>query len=164
MIKNSETFFDGEKYISSKQAALLANYTSDYIGQLCRGEKIKSKRIGRDWFVSESNLIAYQNKLGEKQTEENELNPISRQSRLSDANTQIHSNDTDIYSFDISNDQNDQKKDFHLKELYRPKISDADGQKIKIKSNSRESRNDEIKSEAQNTKFEAISTVFIIQH
>src|SRR3989344_3487187 len=63
MVKNSQNFFDGEKYISSKQAAELANYTSDYIGQLCRGGKIKARRIGRDWFVSEENLLEYQDKL-----------------------------------------------------------------------------------------------------
>ena len=55
----SQTIIDGEKYISSKQAAKLTDYTSDYIGQLCRQQKIKSIRVGRDWLVSEKNILEY---------------------------------------------------------------------------------------------------------
>src|SRR3989344_5076234 len=90
----SETIIDGEKYISSKQAANLANYTSDYIGQLCRGEKIKARRIGRDWFVSESSLLAYQNKLPEPIIFEKPIE-LSRQSRTPETNNSIYHFDFD---------------------------------------------------------------------
>src|SRR3989344_1690983 len=135
MLKNFQTFFDGEKYISSKQAAEIAHYTSDYIGQLCRGKKIKARRIGRDWFVSEESLLEYQDKLSGivrevsvkihpiKSSAEAEFNGVNR-----DTNPQVHTNATsdydDFYDFDISTDQSvqqaSQKKDFHLKELYKP--------------------------------------------
>jgi hypothetical protein len=44
----------GEKYISSKRAAEILNYTQDYIGQLCRGGKIPAERVGGMWYVLES--------------------------------------------------------------------------------------------------------------
>lgn len=58
-----ELFFNGEKYIPSKHAAKLVGYTSDYIGQLCRGKKLKCRRVGRDWFVSESDIFYYRENL-----------------------------------------------------------------------------------------------------
>src|SRR3989344_9222661 len=50
-----------EKYISSKQAAKITGYSSDYVGQLCRLGKVRSKRIGRDWMISESSILNYKN-------------------------------------------------------------------------------------------------------
>ena len=52
------------KYISSKEAAVICNYTIDHIGRLCRSGKLQSKRIGRDWFVSEASILEYQKKAG----------------------------------------------------------------------------------------------------
>ncbi len=34
-------------------------YTTDYIGQLCRGGKVESKLIGRAWFVNEESLLQH---------------------------------------------------------------------------------------------------------
>jgi hypothetical protein len=51
--KNSITI-EGIEYISSKRAAVLMGYTQDYIGQLCRGGKMKAKQIGRAWYVPKS--------------------------------------------------------------------------------------------------------------
>ncbi len=53
---NSELFFEGKKYISSKRAAEIGRYTQDYIGQLIRDKKIEARRVGRAWFVSLSSL------------------------------------------------------------------------------------------------------------
>ena len=50
-----------EKYISSKQAAKITGYSSDYVGQLCRLGKVRSKRIGRDWMISERSILNYKN-------------------------------------------------------------------------------------------------------
>jgi len=50
---------DGITYIPVKHAADLAEYTADYVGQLCRGGKIDATRVGRAWYVNESSLIAY---------------------------------------------------------------------------------------------------------
>ncbi len=59
MNKNYEINFNEEKFISLKQASIISGYAKDYIGQLCRGEKIKAKKIGRDWFVNSDSLISY---------------------------------------------------------------------------------------------------------
>lgn len=50
---------EGEKFISSKQAALLTDYAPDYIGQMCRLGKLRSKMIGRTWYVSEKSLLEH---------------------------------------------------------------------------------------------------------
>ncbi|MBI5126410.1 MAG: hypothetical protein HZA80_01435 [Candidatus Taylorbacteria bacterium] len=55
-----EFIFEGKKYISAKSASLLTGYTSDYIGQLCRGSKIDSRRVGRVWFVAEQDILNYE--------------------------------------------------------------------------------------------------------
>ncbi len=56
---NSEVYFEGKKYISVKKASQLTSYSRDYIGQLCRGNKIISRRIDRGWYVSEESILNY---------------------------------------------------------------------------------------------------------
>ena len=158
MVKNSQNFFDGEKYISSKQAAELANYTSDYIGQLCRGGKIKARRIGRDWFVSEENLLEYQDKLAgitrevsikiNKEPTSFEIgssgNEFQQKKEQTDYEliTISHEPTTvdDIYSFDISVDNT---KDKHFKELFKHKNYESRTIDYKLEANSRISRENE---------------------
>ncbi|MFA5888745.1 MAG: hypothetical protein WC857_00725, partial [Candidatus Paceibacterota bacterium] len=53
----SELFFENKKFISAKTASSLSGYSQDYIGQLCRANKIESRRIGRVWFVSEESIL-----------------------------------------------------------------------------------------------------------
>jgi len=48
--------FEGKKYISSRRASEISDYSSDYIGQLCRAEKLDCRMIGRSWFVTEESL------------------------------------------------------------------------------------------------------------
>ncbi len=55
---------DGKTYISAKNATQLVGYTSDYIGQLCRANKIPAKLVGRSWYVSEQDLIRHKNSKG----------------------------------------------------------------------------------------------------
>src|SRR3989338_1556324 len=52
---------DGKKYISAKNAADLVGYTSDYVGQLCRGKQIEGRRMGRNWYVLERDIINHKN-------------------------------------------------------------------------------------------------------
>lgn len=42
---------DGVTYVSTKQAAADSGYTTDYIGQLARGGKIRAVKAHRAWFV-----------------------------------------------------------------------------------------------------------------
>ncbi|MBI4117407.1 MAG: hypothetical protein HY451_01860, partial [Parcubacteria group bacterium] len=58
---NSELFFDNKKYISVKKAATVTGYSSDYVGQLCRQNKINSKRVGRVWYVLEDSILNHKN-------------------------------------------------------------------------------------------------------
>lgn len=77
-----EIYLGGKKYISLRRGRDLTGYTKDYIGQLCRAEKIVSERIGRDWFVDPHNLLEYKKNLQEKKKKiktpfEDILKPIS---------------------------------------------------------------------------------------
>lgn len=49
-----------KNFISAKRAAEISSYTSDYIGQLCRGGKLECKMIGRSWFVTQESLLNHQ--------------------------------------------------------------------------------------------------------
>ena len=52
--------FQGKKYISSKRASKVSDYSSDYIGQLCRAGKLDGKMFGHTWFITEESLVAHQ--------------------------------------------------------------------------------------------------------
>jgi len=52
-------FVEGNRYISAKKAAEITGYTSDYIGQIAREGKVRSKKIGRIRFVEEGELKNY---------------------------------------------------------------------------------------------------------
>ncbi len=59
----SDEMFIGEKrYISSKRAADLSDYTQDYIGQLARKHLIDAQRVGGLWYVSMDSLAQYKEK------------------------------------------------------------------------------------------------------
>ena len=47
------------EYISASEAGKKAGYTSDYIGQLCRGEKIPCKLVNKMWFVDLEVLVLH---------------------------------------------------------------------------------------------------------
>jgi hypothetical protein len=55
----SDLFFENKKYIPAKDAAALTGYSKDYVGQLCRGNKVLSKRIGHTWYVCEESILNY---------------------------------------------------------------------------------------------------------
>lgn len=63
-----EISLDGKRYISVKRAANLGEYTTDYVGQLCREEKVEATRVGRNWYVLEESLILH--KQGQEQKNE----------------------------------------------------------------------------------------------
>ena len=48
-----------KKLISTKNAAELSGYSSDYLSRLARSGKIHGKRIGRSWFVDKDSLMNF---------------------------------------------------------------------------------------------------------
>ena len=47
---------DGVSYEKASVVAKRFKYTSDYVGQLCRGKKIDARLVGRTWFVNPDSL------------------------------------------------------------------------------------------------------------
>lgn len=47
---------DGIEYIKASVLAKKLNYTSDYIGQLCRSNKVDAHLVGRTWYVHQASL------------------------------------------------------------------------------------------------------------
>ncbi|MBI5469691.1 hypothetical protein HY968_00005, partial [Candidatus Kaiserbacteria bacterium] len=53
---SDEIFFDGRKYISASDAALLADLSHDYVARLAREGVIAGRRVGKNWYVDRSSL------------------------------------------------------------------------------------------------------------
>lgn len=47
---------DGKEYVKAKDLAKDLGYTTDYVGQLCRAEKVDAQLVGRSWYVNEESL------------------------------------------------------------------------------------------------------------
>lgn len=47
---------EGKKYISARRASEISDYAPDYVGQLCRANKLDCRMIGRSWFVTEESI------------------------------------------------------------------------------------------------------------
>jgi hypothetical protein len=59
MLMNNDLLVDGKKYISAIRASKKIDYSSDYIGQLCRAGKISGKLIGKTWYVDFESLLEH---------------------------------------------------------------------------------------------------------
>lgn len=57
---------DGKKYISASRVSKISGYNSDYLGQLCRSDKLDCKLISRTWFVTKESLAEHQKNSGRK--------------------------------------------------------------------------------------------------
>jgi len=55
-----EVTLDKKKYVKAADIAKHLGYTSDYVGQLCRAEKVDARLVGRSWFVVADSLRAHQ--------------------------------------------------------------------------------------------------------
>ncbi len=51
--------FDGVEYVKASEVAKRFKYTSDYVGQLCRGKKVDARLVGRTWFVNPDSLTEH---------------------------------------------------------------------------------------------------------
>ena len=65
-----ELIFAGNKYISSKRAGKLAGYTTDYLGQMCRADKIDCRLVGRNWYINERVITAQKKSFKKEQGNE----------------------------------------------------------------------------------------------
>lgn len=55
---------EGKAFVSARRAAKEYGYTTDYIGQLIRAQKLVGQKVGRAWYVAQDSLEAYA-KVGE---------------------------------------------------------------------------------------------------
>lgn len=53
-----------DEWLTTKQAAKLIGYHPEYVRQLVKAGKIEAKKIGRDWLIEKSRLLAYRRKTG----------------------------------------------------------------------------------------------------
>lgn len=67
---------EGKKYISSRRASEISDYASDYIGQLCRAEKLDCRMIGRTWFVTEESLRVHKMQVADSEIVRNRIENI----------------------------------------------------------------------------------------
>lgn len=47
---------EGTKYVKASSLARDFGYTTDYVGQLCRANKVEAQLVGRSWFVNPTTL------------------------------------------------------------------------------------------------------------
>jgi hypothetical protein len=52
-----EMSVNGIVYVSTKKAADLTGYTTDYVAQLARGGKIDARLVGRNWFINQEAIL-----------------------------------------------------------------------------------------------------------
>ena len=48
--------FEGKEYTKASVLAARFRYTSDYLGQLCRGKKVDARLVGRAWYINLDSL------------------------------------------------------------------------------------------------------------
>jgi hypothetical protein len=67
---------EGKKYISSRRASEMSEYSSDYIGQLCRANKLDCKMVGRAWFVTEESIHLHKALISREEVGRNRINNL----------------------------------------------------------------------------------------
>ena len=76
---SDDILFGGMRYISASEAAVAADLTRDYIARLCRDEKVKGRRIGKNWYVEPNSLFKF---LGHKEVQKTVRNENLSKERL----------------------------------------------------------------------------------
>lgn len=71
---------EGKKYISSRRASEMSEYSSDYIGQLCRANKLDCKMVGRTWFVTEESIHLHKALISREEAGRNRINNLKGKS------------------------------------------------------------------------------------
>lgn len=71
---SEDLLLEGKKFISVSRASSLTGYTQDYLGQLCRQEKVPARMVGRTWYLDSDALFLYKKDL--KSRKKNFPNPV----------------------------------------------------------------------------------------
>ena len=56
---SDEIFLGGVSYVPARAAAQEAGLSADYLTTFCRDGKIRSERLGKQWYVEKSSLHAF---------------------------------------------------------------------------------------------------------
>jgi len=76
----SKLFLNNAPHLSSKEAATLTGYSSDYISRLCRSRKLDGQLVGKTWYVREDALsrflAGYKKELAEKREQLAEVRKV----------------------------------------------------------------------------------------
>ena len=64
MARGNDTIlsFSGEEYVSARHGAEITGYNQDYVSQLARGGKIKSRQVGSRWYIAREELMEHKDK------------------------------------------------------------------------------------------------------
>lgn len=108
---------EGKKYISSKRASAISDYAPDYIGQLCRANKLDCKMIGRSWFVTEESIYLHKANISREEASRNRIENLKGSSVIDskiESNNQIsvensHSADAGVVSSKVIVTNNSEK-------------------------------------------------------
>ncbi len=60
---------DGKSFVKASRLAKEFGYTSDYIGQLCRADKVDAQLVGRSWYVDRESLQSHKDGKYKKKSE-----------------------------------------------------------------------------------------------
>lgn len=77
---------EGKKYISSRRASEMSDYSSDYIGQLCRSNKLDCKMVGRAWFVTEESIHLHKATISREEANRNRIENLKGKKEVSVSN------------------------------------------------------------------------------
>lgn len=55
-VRMEVVIFEGKEYTKASVLAARFRYTSDYLGQLCRGKKVDARLVGRAWYINLDSL------------------------------------------------------------------------------------------------------------
>jgi hypothetical protein len=87
--------FQGKKYISSKRASKVSDYSSDYIGQLCRSGKLDAKMFGHTWFITEESLSRHMGTVSSPDAFKARIQNLQKASKKGSTDLELGSNEAD---------------------------------------------------------------------
>lgn len=77
MPESDSVVLNGKRYISAKKASDLTGYTNDYIGQLCRANKLPGKVFKHRRFVEETSLFEHAKNIGGVEIAQRGVSPLT---------------------------------------------------------------------------------------